>query len=78
MRGFGRPQGLTFDESGRLYAACSYRGRKGVFRMSLEGGEPELVVSGPGIVGQAITKNGEMIVATTSSLYRVPGAGWLD
>ncbi|MBI1353372.1 MAG: gluconolaconase [Acidobacteria bacterium] len=78
-RGFGRPQGLTFDAAGRMYAACSYRGRKGVFRMSLDGdGEPELVVSGPGIVGQVLTKNGEMIVATASSLYRVPGAGWLD
>lgn len=77
-RGFGRPQGICFDEQGRLYLACSYRGRKGIFRMSLDDGEPELVVSGPGIVGQALTQNGEMIVATTSSLYRVSGAGWLD
>ncbi len=77
-RGFGRPQGINFDAAGRLYLACSYRGSKGVFRLNLEGGEPELVVSGPGIVGQAISPSGEMIVATTSSLYRVPGAGWLD
>lgn len=77
-RGFGRPQGINFDDKGRLYLACSYRGKKGVFRLTLEEGEPELVVSGPSIVGQAIAKNGEMIVATTSSLYRVSGAGWLD
>lgn len=77
-RGFGRPQGINFDDKGRLYLACSYRGKKGIFRMELEGGEPELVVSGPGIVGFAITQSGEMIVATTSSLYRVSGAGWLD
>jgi len=77
-RGFGRPQGICFDEKGRLYLACSYRGSKGVFRMEMEDGEPELVVSGPGIVGQALTQSGEMIVATNSSLYRVSGAGWLD
>ena len=32
-RGLGRPQGMAFDEEGRLYVAASLAGRKGVVRI---------------------------------------------
>ena len=76
-RGLGRPQGLAFDRKGRLYAAASRGGRKGVFRLH-RGGGAEQVLSGPGVVGLAFLPSGEMVVATGSNLYRVPTAGWID
>ncbi len=33
-RGLGRPQGMAFDEEGRLYVAASIAGRKGVVRIN--------------------------------------------
>jgi sugar lactone lactonase YvrE len=69
-KGFGRPQGMVFDQAGNLYLATSYEGHKGVFRMK-PGMEPERIVSGPGIVGLAFLPAGELIVATNSSLYRL-------
>jgi sugar lactone lactonase YvrE len=75
-RGLGRPQGMAFDEEGRLYVAASLRGRKGVVRIyppERPGTETraELFLSGPGIVGLAFAPSRAMIVATTNALYRV-------
>ena len=69
-RGLGRPQGMAFDAKGRLYVAASLGGRKGVWRMSADR-KPELVVSGPGIVGLAFASPQTAIVATNNALYRV-------
>jgi sugar lactone lactonase YvrE len=69
-RGLGRPQGLAFDEEGRLYVAASLSGRKGVVRITPDQ-HAELFLSGPGIVGLAFTPSRALIVATTNSLYRV-------
>ena len=69
-RGLGRPQGLAFDEEGRLYVAASLRGRKGVVRISPDG-RADLFLSGPGIVGLAFSPSRAMVVATTNALYRV-------
>ncbi len=69
-RGFGRPQGMVFDQSGDLYLAASYGGHKGVFLMK-PGAEPDRIISGPGIVGLAFLPTSELIVATNSSLYRL-------
>jgi sugar lactone lactonase YvrE len=74
-RGFGRPQGIVFDAEGKLLVAASYRGRKGVFRMTTQGEELEQTLSGPGIVGLALLPSGELVAATTSSIYRVPAPG---
>ena len=75
-RGLGRPQGLAFDDEGRLYVASSMRGRKGVVRLtpSQRAGESpaaELFLSGPGIVGLAFAPSRALVVATTNALYRV-------
>jgi hypothetical protein len=69
-RGLGRPQGMAFDEEGRLYVAASLAGRKGVVRIYPDR-HAELFLSGPGIVGVAFTPARSMIVATTNALYRV-------
>jgi len=69
-RGLGRPQGLAFDATGRLYAAASLGGRRGVVRISQDR-EAELFLSGPNIVGLAFAPPSHMLVTTTSALYRV-------
>jgi len=69
-RGLGRPQGMAFDEEGRLYVAASISGRKGVVRIYPDR-RADLFLSGPGIVGLAITPSRAMVVATTNALYRV-------
>jgi len=69
-RGLGRPQGMAFDEEGRLYVAASLSGRKGVVRIDSDR-RAELFLSGPGIVGLAFTPSRAMVVATTSAIYRV-------
>jgi len=69
-RGLGRPQGMAFDEEGRLYVAASLSGRKGVVRIDPDR-RAELFLSGPGIVGLAFTPSRAMVVATTNAVYRV-------
>ena len=69
-RGLGRPQGMAFDDTGRLYVAASIGGRKGVVRITQER-EAELFLSGPGIVGLAFTPSRSMVLATTNAIYRV-------
>jgi sugar lactone lactonase YvrE len=69
-RGLGRPQGLAFDAEGRLYAAASLGGRRGVIRID-QSRKPEQFLSGPGIVGLAFTPSHAMILATHNALFRV-------
>ncbi|HET9320958.1 MAG TPA: gluconolaconase, partial [Bryobacteraceae bacterium] len=69
-RGLGWPQGLAFDADNRLYVAASLGGRKGVVRIGMDG-QPELFLSGPGIVGMAFTPSRSMVVTTTNAVYRV-------
>ncbi len=69
-RGLGRPQGLAFDEQGKLYVAASIAGRRGVVRVTPEK-HADLFLSGPGIVGLAFTPSRAMVVATTNGIYRV-------
>ena len=69
-RGLGRPQGLAFDEEGRLYVAASLSGRRGVVRFDHQP-VPELFLSGPAIVGLAFTPSRAMLVSTNNALFRV-------
>jgi hypothetical protein len=68
-RGLGRPQGIAFDSDGRLYVAASLGGRRGVVRFDQKR-NPELFLSGPGIVGLAFTPSRALLVTTNSSLFR--------
>ena len=69
-KGLGRPQGMAFDAQGRLYVAGSLGGRKGVVRFG-PGDQPELVLSGPGVVGLSFASAQTAVVATNNALYRV-------
>lgn len=69
-RGLGRPQGLAFDEAGRLYVAASLSGRRGVVRFDHQP-VPELFLSGPAIVGLAFSPSRAMLISTNSALFRV-------
>jgi sugar lactone lactonase YvrE len=69
-RGLGRPQGLAVDISGAVYVAASLGGRRGVVRIS-QSGEASLAVAGSGIVGLAFVPGGNVLVATSNSIYDV-------
>jgi len=68
-RGLGRPQGLAFDAAGNLYVAASLGGRRGIVRIDSDR-NPQLFLSGPGIVGLAFTPSRSLIVSTNNALYR--------
>ena len=70
-RGLGRPQGLAFDATGHVYVAASLAGRRGVVRLSPDGKQADLFLSGPNIVGLAFLPSRAMLVATSNALYRV-------
>jgi len=69
-RGLGRPQGMAFDAEDNLYVAASFRGRRGVARITPDK-NAELFLSGPGIVGLAFAPGKNLVLATSGALYRV-------
>jgi sugar lactone lactonase YvrE len=69
-RGLGRPQGMAFDAQDNLYVAASFQGRRGVVRIAPDR-QAELFLSGPGIVGLAFAPGKDLVLATSSALYRV-------
>jgi sugar lactone lactonase YvrE len=72
--GFGRPQGLAVDTDGSLLVAEALAGASGIYRLQPGPGgssaEPELVVSGPALVGVAVRPAGGYVVATADALFR--------
>jgi sugar lactone lactonase YvrE len=69
--GFGRPQGLAFDASGSLFVVEALAGMSGVYRLR-DSGPPELVLSGPGLVGLAFDPHGGLVVCSNDTAYRLP------
>lgn len=67
--GFGRPQGLAFDSAGNLYVAACRKGRRGIFRIDANSLDAELFVSGSDVVGLCFDRDGNMLVATSGSVY---------
>lgn len=69
--GLGRPQGLAFDRDGNLYCAASWKGQRGIVKLS-----PSLeicrVIAGNSIVGLAFDFSGNAIVVTTREVYSLP------
>ena len=70
-RGLGRPQGVALDEDGNVYVAASLAGRRGIVRITPEGGSAELVVSGNDLVGLCFLEDGAAALATTNTIYSV-------
>jgi len=65
----GRPQGLAFDNEGNLYVAASFRGRRGIVRISPDGTDAKLIVAGVNLIGLAFSASGEMAVVSIDSVY---------
>jgi sugar lactone lactonase YvrE len=70
---FGRPQGLAFDAAGVLHVVEALAGSSGVHAMH-DDRTPELIVAGAGIVGLAFSTSGDMVVASSGSVYSFPAA----
>jgi sugar lactone lactonase YvrE len=70
---FGRPQGLAFDPSGSLCVVEALAGSSGVYRLP-DGGEPELILAAPGLVGLAFDPRGGLVVCSNDSAYRLPAS----
>lgn len=67
--GFGRPQGLAFDEAGRLHVVDALAGNSGLYRLTPDG-QRDLVVSGLGLIGVAFDPLGGFVVCTSDTIYR--------
>jgi hypothetical protein len=67
---FGRPQGLAFDRHGALHVVEALAGVSGLYRIS-DGADPELVLSGPGLVGVAFDGAGGLVVTSNETAYRM-------
>jgi sugar lactone lactonase YvrE len=65
---FGRPQGLAFDHAGVLHVVEALAGSSGVYAVRPDR-DPELVVGGAGLVGLAFHPSGQMVVASSDSVY---------
>ena len=70
---FGRPQGLAFDANGVLHVVEALAGSSGVYAIRPDR-DPELIVAGAGLVGLAFGPRGEMVVASSDSVFSFPSA----
>jgi hypothetical protein len=70
--GFGRPQGLAFDDEGRLYVVDALAGRGGLYRFDAGSSrEPELLLDAGGLVGLAFSAEGMLALASADTVYRL-------
>jgi sugar lactone lactonase YvrE len=69
----GRPQGLAFDLAGNLHVAASWRGHRGIIRITPTR-QASFIISGSNLVGLAFDLNRALILATTSATYFLPWA----
>ena len=72
FKGLGRPQGMAFDTEGNLYVAGSLHGRRGIVRISRDGRDAKLFVTGVNLIGLAFSSAGEMAVVSIDSVYSLP------
>jgi sugar lactone lactonase YvrE len=70
LKGFGRPQGMAFDDEGNLYVTEGLAGDSGVYRIS-PGGEADRIVTAPPLVGLAFDGKGGAALAGTSAVFQV-------
>lgn len=71
-KGLGRPQGLALDPEGNLLVAASLRGRRGIVRITPDGKDARVFLAGMNLVGLAFNSTGDLVVASTDSVYSVP------
>ena len=70
--GFGRPQGLAFDDQGHLYVVDAVAGWSGVYRLRIDrAGPPEQVISGGDLIGLAFDPRGGLVLVSQDTAYRL-------
>jgi len=70
--GFGRPQGLAFDDQGSLYVVDAIAGWNGVYRLRLDRREPpQQVVTGGDLIGLAFDPRGGLVLVSQDTAYRL-------
>lgn len=70
FQGLGRAQGMAFDVDDNLYVVASYRGQRGVFRIT-PSKEVSFAISGNNLVGLTFVEDGCAVLATRDALYHV-------
>lgn len=70
FQGLGRAQGMAFDVDDNLYVVASYRGQRGVFRIT-PSKEISFAISGNNLVGLTFVEDGCAVLATRDALYHV-------
>jgi sugar lactone lactonase YvrE len=73
--GFGRPQGIAFDERGDLFVVEALAGASGLYRLAPGSDVPELMLASPGLVGVAFGPNGALVVSSSDTAYRLSRTG---
>ena len=80
QEGFGRPQGLAFDDQGQLYVVDAIAGWNGVYRIRPDGREPpQQVIAGGDLIGLAFDPGGGLVLVSQDTAFRlnVPVRGLL-
>jgi len=67
---FGRPQGIAFDPNGHAFVVEALAGASGLYRLPPDG-RPELVLTGPGLIGVAFDSFGNIVVCSNETAYRL-------
>jgi sugar lactone lactonase YvrE len=69
--GFGRPQGIAFDDKGLFYIVDALAGNGGLYRVSLDRrDEREQLIAGGALIGLAFDPLGGVVVASSDTVYR--------
>jgi sugar lactone lactonase YvrE len=79
--GFGRPQGLAFDDQGQLFVVDAVAGWSGLYRLPLDRHEaPRQVIAGGDLIGLAFDPRGGLVLVSQDAAYRldVPVRGLLS
>ena len=70
--GFGRPQGLAFDNAGHLFLVDALAGSSALYRIRVdEPREPELMLAGGPLIGLAFDPHGGIALAASETVYRL-------
>ena len=68
---FGRPQGLAFDSSGRLYVVEALAGAAGLYRVDPTTARSELVLAASALIGLAFDPTGGLVVCSSDTVWRI-------
>jgi sugar lactone lactonase YvrE len=61
---------LALDFEGNVYVCASWRGKRGVVRIT-PAGDASFAIAGSGIVGLAFAPGGDVILATSTAMYHL-------